>query len=260
MIRARLTLDELAAAYARSSLLYWWPVVEASGVPAPRTIVIRIGEAEMWDILTPRHLGAVDWLVPAIDEAARRLGGYPAFLRTDHVSGKHDYAHTCYLPGAEAIGRHLYRLLEDHLIADLPIGAIVVRELLPVEARLRAWDDLPIAAERRYFVRDGRVVCHHPYWPREALPRGRVWVCRDGVWRWAPRREWQAILDELNQETPEEVAELAQYAEAVGKRLPGYWSIDFLRSTRGWHLIDMAAGEVSWHPDDCPTHLTDAPE
>lgn len=38
-------------------------------------------------------------------------------------------------------------------------------------------------------------------------------------------------------------------AAAIGRLLPGYWSIDFARTKAGWwYLIDMAAGEMSWRP------------
>lgn len=38
-------------------------------------------------------------------------------------------------------------------------------------------------------------------------------------------------------------------AEKVAKRFEGYWSVDFARLRDGrWVLIDMALGEVSWHP------------
>lgn len=43
---------------------------------------------------------------------------------------------------------------------------------------------------------------------------------------------------------------LGPYAASIGKRLGGYWSVDFALSQDGiWYLIDMAVGERSWHPE-----------
>lgn len=41
-------------------------------------------------------------------------------------------------------------------------------------------------------------------------------------------------------------------AELIGEVLPGYWSVDFCKGVDDkWYLIDMAAGKLSWHPNDC---------
>src|SRR3989337_1939956 len=69
---------------------------------------------------------------------------------------------------------------------------------------------------RRYFVRDGQVQCHHPYWPEDAL-------------RFEGRRPWgwRKRLKVLNQETFGEVSRLWVYAERLAAHLDGYWSVDF---------------------------------
>jgi hypothetical protein len=38
----------------------------------------------------------------------------------------------------------------------------------------------------------------------------------------------------------------------IAEVLDGYWSVDFACDTAGkWHMIDMARGEISWHPPNC---------
>ena len=94
---------------------------------------------------------------------------------------------------------------------------------------------MPITRERRYFVEDGIVIGHHPYWPSAAFAD-----CSD-----LPS-DWEAKLAALNQEDPAEVAELSALSAKVGVVLPGAWSVDWLHTARGWYLTDMAHAETSF--------------
>jgi hypothetical protein len=103
---------------------------------------------------------------------------------------------------------------------------------------------MPVNPERRYFINDGKVLCHHPYWIQAAITKPSI-------------ENWQEVLAEINTETTEEVQLLSGYAELIAKELPGFWSIDFCKAKNGqWYLIDMATGEHSWHPEDCPYNKT----
>lgn len=137
-------------------------------------------------------------------------------------------------------------------ILGLSFRALVFREFLPLDAPFTAFNDMPVARERRYFVRDGKAVCWHPYWQEQAVLayRGATPLPAD----------WQQQLAQLNAMDDAEVQALTTMAETFGKRNPGYWSVDFARTRAGrWVLIDAARGEVSWHPDGCP-HNPNPPE
>jgi hypothetical protein len=117
-----------------------------------------------------------------------------------------------------------------------------VREFIYLSYRFRAFGGLPIGCERRYFIRDGEVICHHPYWVKEAIK----FYQQSKNWENLP---WQMWLKELNTESEIEVRILTNIAEMVGSVLPGSWSVDFAKDREGkWWLIDMALAEQSWHP------------
>lgn len=237
--------------YKASSLLNWWPKVKDLGIPVPRTRIVVYRRRTLQAFLEPSdpreydriHRAVLRFLLPAQDI------GYPLFLRTDQASGKHDYRSACYVPAPNVMVDHIARVIEFNETADplgLPYKALVFREYIPLAVRFTAFrGHLPIAPERRYFVRDGALVCHHPYWPHDALRDDAIIESCVGA--------WQTHLAEMNAEDPDEVELLTDYALRVSRAVPGYWSVDFaLAADHRWILIDMARGEVSYHWPGCP--------
>ena len=231
-----------------SSLLNWWPkVAELDVVPVPRTEIVRFRQRTLRAFAYPSTPGAHNIVRRAVlrYKSVALAMGFPLFLRTDQTSGKHSYKGTCFVARPEDLLANVTRLIEcneSEGMAGLPYKALVFREYLPLASRFTAFHgDLPIAPERRYFVRDGAVQCHHPYWPSEALSEG-----------YHPKplpHDWRLQLAEMNEETPGEVALLSSYAARVAEVIPGYWSVDFALAASGiWYLLDMARGETSWHP------------
>jgi hypothetical protein len=72
----------------------------------------------------------------------------------------------------------------------------------------------------RYYFAAGKVLCRHPYWPLAALAEGRP-----------ERADWRSLLAELDRQTPEEAAALAEMTLRVAARFDGGWSLDG-RSTK----------------------------
>jgi len=224
----------------KTSLLYWWPKVKDLGIPVPRT---EIWEADLKSWFDAMEGGRLPPKIGFLDEAQRiaRLIGYPLFLRTDLASGKHGWKRTCFVQEESALPEHIYGVLEENEIAGivaLDYRALVFREMLSLLAPFTAFrGDLPIARERRYFVRDGQIECHHPYWPEDAIGNPS---CGD----------WRTQLASLSYETIAEKQILADYSEKVAQAMKGYWSVDYAFAVDGtWYLIDMAEGEKSWHPE-----------
>lgn len=236
----------------KNSMLYWWPLVANVDVPKPATIIIPVNTRTLCEMLDGKPLP--DDVQKKIYQAAHILG-YPVFLRTDQASGKHFYRETCFVESKDKLMFNLYRVIEENECAGvfgLPYKAVVLREYIPLEAQFTAfWGELPIAKERRYFVRDGKVQCWHPYWPVEAVRQG---MRRKDV------PGWESMLTEINREDPEEIELLTEYAEKIAQRLEGYWSVDFAKGRDGvWYFIDAAQGEDSWHPA-CPFGKPEPPE
>lgn len=234
----------------KTSQFYWWSAVERSGVPVPKTVMVRVedGPVSAESLLYDGEDSPPPVLkyTQAIKDACAKVG-YPAFLKTDLISGKHSWRNTCFVESPEAVEGHLFPVTEAHALALMfedDIEGWVVREMLNLAAPFTAFQGLPIGYERRYFVEDGEVVCHHPYWPEDALEwYGDV-----------PPENWRVNLKAMSREGPLEVHLLTDMAERVGKEIRGAWSIDFAcvpspTFPGGWMLIDMAVAEQSWHPE-----------
>jgi len=226
----------------KDSMLYWYPKIKHLNIPMPKTEILKIPHEAFRKWVYTGHNKHIKPYIPRIYTTAQRIG-YPLFLRTDHASGKHDWKNSCYVPSEKVLIRHLRAVIEFNELADilgLPYKAIIFREFLDLDWKFKAfWGEMPVAKERRYFIKDGKVLCHHPYWIEDAILRPTV-------------QNWKDILKVLNYESKEEIKILSSYAKMVSEVLDGYWSVDFAYGKNGnWYLIDMATGERSWHPE-CP--------
>jgi len=223
----------------KDSLLYWYPKIKDLPIPQPKTLWVVIDRAEWVSALYGKNKIREE-KITEIYNTARKIG-YPLFLRTDHASGKHEWKDTCYVPSEDQLIPHVFRVIEFNELADilgLPYKALVFREFIELDWKFKAfWGEMPVSRERRYFIKDGKVLCHHPYWVEDAIRKPSI-------------ENWRELLKELNTETTDEIEILTGYAEMVARVLDGYWSVDFAYGKNGkWYLIDMATGEHSWHPE-----------
>jgi hypothetical protein len=123
----------------------------------------------------------------------------------------------------------------------------MLRKYIPMQSSYKAFRGMPVNPERRYFVQDGKVVCHHAYWIEDAITAyGDTKLPKN----------WKELSAAMNKETDCEIAQLTTYAEAVSAAVEGHWSVDFCKGADGlWYLIDMAQAKSSWHPADCPHYV-----
>ncbi len=224
-----------------SSLLEWFPKIKYR-IPTPGTKILKLNRAEISELL-----GMLDG-VPLNQKLKDKIFKIsntmkePFFLRTDQASGKHEWKDTCYVTDKKKVLRHIASLMEFHMCADImgiPFKALVFREYLPLQSKFTAFNEMPVAPEWRYFVRDGKVECSHFYWVDDAIRNPSI-------------KDWQPVLHQMHEISGLEKTKLERYAWMFGNRNPGYWSVDFaLTQHFDWVLIDAARGEVSWHPADC---------
>ena len=121
----------------RCSMLYWWPKVKNLGIPVPRTEIVEIPSDVLFK--APFEPELLEPYMDRVYEAARRIG-HPLFLRSDQLSGKHDWVDTCYVPSEEALFSHIIRVLEWHHLAQvipIPARALVLREFLELDWAFR---------------------------------------------------------------------------------------------------------------------------
>jgi hypothetical protein len=256
-----------------NSMIFWYPITLqfSTTVPMPRSRFYFLDPDKIEDIHNNMFVSLEE--LDAIKEILEKEFDFPnknVFMRTDLCSGKHDYDSSCLLShiktpdnsqvkeqidkNAWFIARNIHNLLEYNALADQFYQALVFREFLSLESTFKTFTgNLPIAKERRYFVRDSKVICYHPYWPKQAI---QDWLDSSKTGRKNIPVDWQFRLNKLNEESEEEVAILSNYATALATGLceyHGFWSIDFCKTVEGkWYFIDCAMGELSWHAEDCP--------
>lgn len=221
------------------SMLIWFPKVKDLPIPQPKTEILMI---EPKDLTILMNEAVPDTIVEKVKVVCDRIG-YPCFLRTDLASGKHLWKKACFIGKPDNLWEHIFEVVSFNLCADLlglDFKAFAVREFIPMDSRFTAfYGDMPVNPERRYFIRDGEIICHHPYWCEEAIAKSKT----------PSVSNWREIAQEINTETEEEIDLLTRYAKLVAQQFKGYWSVDFCKAKDGrWILIDMATGDKSWHP------------
>lgn len=234
---------------SKSSLLYWYPKVNGLGIPKPKTEVIKLTENEKEGYYKGEgDCFGLDRLEKEVKRTVEENFSLPIFLRTDEFSNKYLWKKSCYIDNLDNLKENLFEIICGGKLADimgLPIEAIVVREFIPMDTKFHAFHgEMPINPERRYFIKDGKVQCHHPYWIEDAIEKG------------TPKNKlpanWRKIIREINAEAKDEVDILRGYSLIIASIMENYWSIDFCKAKDGkWFLIDMAEGEKSWHPFNC---------
>lgn len=225
----------------KNNMAYWFPLLKQIKMRVPDTILIHSGITDLGETLEDgnpeKYRTFLDRLKSAINEI-----GLPCFLRTGQTSDKHSWKDTCYIDSDDDayLLRHVANLVETSYmanIAGMPFDYSIwaIRRLIPTTPVLTYFNGMPITKERRLFISNGKVICNHPYWPKDAFD--------DGI-----TDEQIAILHSLD----EKDGEIELMAEYVGKFFKGYWSVDFLQDVDGnWWLTDMAVGERSYHYPNC---------
>lgn len=228
----------------RTCMSYWFPKIEAAGLPVPRTVMVPMpGEAfkAIYAVFDgkPVEPEAEPFLM-ALGAAADGIG-YPCFLRTGQTSGKHDWENTCYLPSRTVLREHVIGIVEYGEMATLmglPCDWWAVREMLPTLpiTTCPAYGNMPVCREFRVFVDDGSARCWHPYWPMDALERGGAAEAKES---------FDALCSCADLET------VLSLARRAGEAAGGSWSVDMIETSRGWFVTDMAEAEKSFHWPGC---------
>lgn len=232
-----------------NALSYWFPKIEAAGLPVPKTMIVQMPTLVWEGILNtingePAPSGSNPLaFFDEIAAAADKLG-WPAFLRTDHTSHKHNWKNTCFLANRDDVPDHVFEIAELSELAgfavDLSWNRWAVREMLPVRhlGVCRGYGDMPVVREFRFFVADGKIQCFHNYWPDAALAEGDV--------------EWFALPEEHKTYSRADEVLMRDMVTAAAEAVGGDWSIDVLDTRRGWMITDMALAEDSFHMEGCP--------
>jgi hypothetical protein len=73
----------------RNSMLFWFPKIKDLGIPIPKTemIIVNLNFNYIEYLDNPQNFPRN--IIKLLKMKAREIG-YPIFLRTDHLSGKHE--------------------------------------------------------------------------------------------------------------------------------------------------------------------------
>lgn len=222
-----------------NDITFWYPVLFHSQIPVPKTIILHTN-IDMEVVSYGKKPDGFDDFVKEVRSAIKKVG-LPAFFRTGYLSNKHDWKNSCFITDLDKIQNHITSLVEMSDIATIdrfcPCDFFAVREIIKTKPYFTYFSgDMPITSERRYFVRNGKIECQHPYWPAEVFPD-------------IDKKQ----IEELNRFGEEDKAILDSMATYISKKFSGYWSVDFLKDINNkWYCTDMAIGESSYHETHLP--------
>src|ERR1041385_8354898 len=99
----------------KTCMSYWFPKLEAAGLPVPRTIMVSMSHEAFRDVFRvfdgEDMQGDAEPFFEEIKKAADQIG-YPCFLRTGQTSAKHSWERSCFLPSPDAIRAHVIEIVE----------------------------------------------------------------------------------------------------------------------------------------------------
>lgn len=219
----------------QTDMRYWFPWIKKLGINIPKTYFVDADYNDLLKMLDGNLPKSLAPLLENLKKAVKKVGE-PFFMRTAFLSGKHAWADTCYCESFDSIGRNISGLVEATALAwTVPFGCLVVREFLPLRAGFKAFNNMPIAREFRFFVKDGEVIHWQPYWPPNSMRNTTI-------------DNWEELLHGYSQLDYESLGYLTYTAKEAGKKLGGFWSVDFAQHIdQNWYLIDMARGEESFY-------------
>ena len=229
--------ENAPGAVNKTRLSYWWPLLEAAGIPTPKTQMVSYTEniSPLFDGTTPKGW---DDLLANLTTAARFISQTgPWFLRTDFGAAKHSWKNTCFITDLNKIGAHVAAIAEDHEMQfpfAPPCDNWVVREMLPTKPIFTAfWGDMPITREFRFFVRGDEVEYAQSYWLSDAIKGNHP-----------SKKDWRKLLAKASEFIDGGESDiLYDLARRVSRAVPGVWSVDLLDTERGWFVTDMAEGD-----------------
>lgn len=252
----------------QNSMVYWYPVLREAVTNIPRiqtpdTLFVDLTPLNIYEIANERDDVSdaeleelaqcpAEWDAEQVQRAVDYIG-YPAFIRTDTDSDKHNIEDAGRISSSDIshIDTTVDQLIRGAAGHSGMMGAprfnfFAVREWININSSFTAFDGTPIGPEVRVFARNGNVECHHFYWP---FNKDRMVNAVDGEYDLDAELQVEEMqvrigcaMDDFLRDA---AAEISTYFD-------GYWSIDFAYTESGdWYAIDMARGDDSWHPERC---------
>lgn len=228
----------------KNCISHWFPLLEQAGLPVPTTRILRMGGAaqkDIWSTFDGKPTGGAFQEFIALLTSASESFSSPFFLRSGETAAKHGWKDTCFVEDNRTLASHVLAIAEFCACADvlgLPFHTWAIREFLSTPHAFRAFSGgMPVTEEWRVFVEGNRISCIHPYWPEGAIEGADV-------------PDWKERLRQIYADG--ENNEIRSLAINAGLALgPPAWSVDVLKTERGYYVTDVALASMSWHWDEC---------
>ena len=230
----------------KSSFLYWYPRIEGK-INTPKSVIISLTKGNANSILDGDTTKKEEIFNYILSTLSSNEIYFPVFMKTDHYSAKWYWDKTCFIKSKEHLLKNILFLLEcseDDEEIYHPLEALVFREFIKIKSNFKAFNNMPIGKERRYFIDRGVVLCHHPYWEEDSIE----------FFNEDYPTNWKKLLEDTNYESKDEIKLLTKFSESFAALIndPGYFSVDFAQTEDGdWWVIDSAEGHKSYHNEDC---------
>jgi len=224
----------------QNSMFYWHPKIKDLPIAQPKTESYKFNKSE-FEIIAKEE-GIPTSVYENCLPIAKKIG-FPLFMRTDNNSCKHFWEKTCYVPDEKVLKNHIFELISYSSMQgwmSYTDNGLFFREFIPLTTKFKAFSGFPVNKERRYFIKNGKIQCHHPYWYPDSIKDNTDF------------KNWEKVVSALNYETDAEIKKLSEYALIIAELFKEYWSVDFAMSKKSiWFLFDMARGEDSFHWKEC---------
>lgn len=223
--------------FKKSSMCNWFPRLKKLDVRYPETWKVDL-EINEEDMNCP-----AEWDTGEVKKTIEKLG-LPVFIRTDQSSHKHwmEKASKISEMNDKHIDSHIFELINHNalvlFIGRLPFSCLYLREWIDIEHGFKAFlGNMKVGKEVRCFINDNELLNKHYYWIEDAI--------RD-----PNANDWREKLKEIKNKSlkESESEDFMSQLRKVCDEFDGFWSVDFAKTKDGWHIIDMARGEVSWYP------------
>jgi len=220
-----------------NSITFWLPKLQNVQCPIPKTIMIN-ADIDLGPMVDGVEVEGTDRFFNELNNAANILG-FPVFLRTEMLSNKHDWINSCFIENEKQFPSHIVNLLEMSAVVTIDrfkdCNFFAIRKMIETEKAFTYFNGMPITKEIRVFIRNGKIECQHPYWPKDVFEKIDDTLIKK--------------VQELNDDDKDIINKYGNY---LAKIFHGWWSVDFLKSKKGdWYCTDMAIGESSWHDEKC---------
>jgi hypothetical protein len=228
--------------FIKSCITYWFPKLK--GLPVPKTFIIKtdITASEQFRYIDNDNIieDKIQKLVSDIKNHASRLG-YPIFLRTGQTSAKHDWKNTCFVSNEKKIRYHIDRIILFSCVVDifgLPADIWAVREFLHLDYAFKAFDDMPISKEFRFFIDNGKITHEQFYWPENSIEN-------PSIKNWKKELKIMSVLGSDRNKVFKLVQKIAdKFKDDIS------FSVDICKTINGnWYITDMAPANVSFKYD-----------